>query len=752
MPSYDLIRHINRDNIDPTILEQEQEIAQKAYEESSVDPDVQDNIEIENRYRTTQESWASDIAIRSEELVDNIHFTEEQADELAARGQAALPLNYIAPAVKQSVAMMTTNKPIFQVTAREDSDRRGAAARSDLLRWIWDHSDGNPRLKQFVWDYQVKSRGVFQVYVDPDKDSGKGEICFIDLDPLEVFPDPNCRDPLWRDASHIIVSKLMTREQIESLWPDLAPKMGAATTDVEHGFATDMVALDGQTARGDIDDGYHDKFRVIERYTKVKVPYANVVENFSDEEFIFLEEGLMEYLKEEAAIVVQDGRQTLVNGPEAEPYLQLWEQGDETADPRIRIVTIPEQMGPNGETIPPRMLEISRVNNEILVQLGMIEITNYLEDRIKYVITVGNVLYSKGYLPTDQYTIIPCMANHNRTPYTTSNVIGVAPMQMAINKLQALMIANLATSTNVKAFVPRGSIDKEQVEADFAKAGASIIEYDPEYGSPVIAQPVPMSGATFQQIELLIQSLNHNFGIHPLSYGDASQAPSTAVGTIEIEEFGQRRIKSMLDDIETSLNQVARVILQLIPYVYNERKVIRIIEPNNQETETVLNQPLYDSIGREIGKILDMSHGKYDSVFVSGSSLPSNRWARLRTYIELYQAGIIDQVEVLKKTDVVDAEGVINRASQMSQLQQQNAGLDQENKELKGDIQTRERELYHTKMQLEVEKGRKGIQVQAAKTENRLDLAGMLHEKTLNLERREAAIKEDKSNTSTVKR
>jgi hypothetical protein len=49
-----------------------------------------------------------------------------------------------------------------------------------------------------------------------------------------------------------------------------------------------------------------------------------------------------------------------------------------------------------------------------------------------------------------------------------------------------------------------------------------------------------------------------------------------------------------------------------------------------------------------IEKINDITVGKYDIIVVSGSTLPSNRWARFEYYMELYKSGLIDQTEVLK--------------------------------------------------------------------------------------------------------
>ena len=40
------------------------------------------------------------------------------------------------------------------------------------------------------------------------------------------------------------------------------------------------------------------------------------------------------------------------------------------------------------------------------------------------------------------------------------------------------------------------------------------------------------------------------------------------------------------------------------------------------------------------------------------STMPSNKWGEWQMYMEAYQAGLIDKVEALKKTEIFDKEGV----------------------------------------------------------------------------------------------
>ena len=91
-------------------------------------------------------------------------------------------------------------------------------------------------------------------------------------------------------------------------------------------------------------------------------------------------------------------------------------------------------------------------------------------------------------------------------------------------------------------------------------------------------------------------------------------------------------------------------------------------------------------------------------VVVTGSTLPTNRFAQLEMYMDAYEKGIIDKREVLKKTEVFDMEGVLSRTDLVGQLQGQVKKQEEEIKDLEGDLQTRERENYHLKQKAELEK------------------------------------------------
>ena len=116
------------------------------------------------------------------------------------------------------------------------------------------------------------------------------------------------------------------------------------------------------------------------------------------------------------------------------------------------------------------------------------------------------------------------------------------------------------------------------------------------------------------------------------------------------------------------------------------------------------NEKIFDDKTGELSVMNDISRGAFDVVVVTGSTLPTNRYAQLELYMDAYKNGIIDKQEVLKKTEVFDMEGVLQRTDVVGQLQQKVQSQEEQIKKLKGDMQTREREVYHAKQRAEIEK------------------------------------------------
>tara|TARA_B100001939_G_scaffold276510_1_gene244780 strand:- start:511 stop:1392 length:882 start_codon:yes stop_codon:yes gene_type:complete len=266
----------------------------------------------------------------------------------------------------------------------------------------------------------------------------------------------------------------------------------------------------------------------------------------------------------------------------------------------------------------------------------------------------------------------------------------------------------------------------QDFEQRWAQPGVAI-EVDMDSGAPQPVQPTPLPNTLYQNEQVAKTDIDHALGLYELMQGNAEAAPHTYKATVSLDEFGQRKIKSKLQDIESGLVRMAKVAIPLMQQLYQAEKVVRIVQPNNSLTEIAINKKIYDDKSGEVSVVNDISRGSFDVVVVTGSTLPTNRYAQLELYMDAYKNGIIDKQEVLKKTEVFDMEGVLERTDSVQQLQGALQKAQEQIKKLQGDMQTREREVYHAKQRAEIEKFKADLD----KTTSQTKMSTKLFEKRL---------------------
>ena len=616
------------------------------------------------------------------------HFSPEEADTLQERNQSSMPMDRLYSAIEQFKAIITSKPPKFSAVGREDSDNKMANVWKTLLEYIWDISDGDETFKQAVHDYAVTGLGYFYAYVDTEADYGRGEVKFTHVNPFRVAVDPNSRHRYFDDAAGISVSTILTKFQLLDLYPELSqPVEGKEKTlielietmDNDEDYPDSTNKYTAQSFTPDVVKDYDtsqqvDKYRLIEFYSKVKVPYYRVVNTQTGQTQVLTSEGLQSMLSQKEMV-------------------QAYEQ-------------------------------------------GFVDFVEVKQTRIKLTAVLGQIILHERILDTDTYPIIPVPNIWTNTPYPMSDVRKNKEFQRFLNKTVSLITSHAQASSGLKLLIPQGSVqDIEELERDWANPNATI-EYDPSFGEPHFPSPQPLASSIMQLPQLIEKYIDLNMGIFEMMQGNTEVAPRTSSATMMMEDFGQRRSKSKLRDIEGSLKRLGRVIYNLSKTHYNFEKKIRIVQPNNDLNEYTINKRLYDDKTMTLQAIEnDISSGTFDVRIIGNSTMPSNKWGEWQIYMEAYQAGLIDRTEALKKTEIFDKEGVLSRTDEVQKLQGMVQQLQEQMKKVSGDLQTAERESVSSRKRTEVEKfkGRmKEIELET-KAANKLSV-GRLKD-TVNLER-----------------
>ena len=689
---------------------------------------VNETLQIFDDYSSKRDNWAAQ-AKEDKEFRLGKQWSAEQRETLESRGQSPIVINRIHPAVESAKSMLTSNRPSFRCAPREDSDNKLAQVMSGMLAYMYDISDGRTVIRQAVDDYYVMGVGYLQVYQDPSKDMGKGEVCFHDVDPLDVYVDPNSRNRYFDDAENIIVSKLFTKDQAKNLYPMYEEAIENANSD--SGNKVDFNAPfteredDGEvTFPEDVGRVNNQEYvRGYERYYKVSVNEFRTFESFSGKEELLSEDEIEQYYSRPAFRIAG---QIYTDEAQAQKLAQQIMQQQEQIVMQKKMRAAQAGFGDGAPINMPEPIEMITTSYRELIDEGLIQVVKIRSKKVKQCVIMGDKKIYERILPIDKYPIVPIMNIHTRTPYPVSDVRLVRGLQEYINKTRSLIIAHATTSTNTKILVPEGSVDMKDFEERWSQPGVAI-PYDPTDGAPMPVQPTPLSNELYTNESTAKADIDHALGLYEMMMGNTKAAPETYKATISLDEFGQRKMKSKLADVEAALVRIGQLAIPLMQQLYKSQKIFRVLQPNNSLSEYVINKKLVDDKTGVLSIFNDITVGKYDVIVVSGSTLPSNRYAELEFYMDAYTKGLIDKQEVLKKTEVFDMEGVLQRTDTIAQLQQQLQQAQGVIKKLSGDLQTRDREAVNLRKKAEVEKFKADMDLVG----NKAKVAGTLYEKRL---------------------
>jgi predicted nuclease with TOPRIM domain len=160
-----------------------------------------------------------------------------------------------------------------------------------------------------------------------------------------------------------------------------------------------------------------------------------------------------------------------------------------------------------------------------------------------------------------------------------------------------------------------------------------------------------------------------------------------------------------LRDIEFRVNRLGRVLYCLSKGHYTFQKIFSLVQSNNALTEVMINS--YDDM---TGAVIDiqkdrMNIGQHDIKIEPGSTLPESKWATYGVYLEAFQMGLVDRMEVLKKNpEIFDKEGVMQRLNEVEQYKAQVEQLQTQLQGLSQELESAKKESSSDKQRVQIEK------------------------------------------------
>jgi len=664
----------------------------------------------------------------NQEGYDFAHDEQLKETELASLREQGMPtftINRILPVVEMLNFYATANNPRWQAIGVEGSDSAVAAVFSDIADYIWGRSDGDTLYSNAVNDAITKSLGYLMVEIDKDADNGMGEVKISQPEPFDIYVDQKSRDIMFRDASYIMIRKVLPKSHLNKLFPDQKRKIEKANSDEQTNFSYtrrpmgtgdqklflyDDDSMDdiGITAEGEQEP----LIEFFEVYEKIKIAYMNVFYRIppSPEELQMIQQQVEVRMKEmsaemEVEIMEQQKQmeQAVAEGKMIPERYELEMQ--KAQDMMAQQLQVAEQ-----EYMSELQAAQSRIENKVVSEkeyrillkdktfaVNLVDAVKFYGTRIKQCCLAGDQLLYEKILPENitEYPIVPFHYKWTGTPFPISAVSPLIGKQKEINKSHQIMVHNASLGSSLRWMFEEGSIDAEMWEK-YSSAPGALLPVRPGTERPTPVMPAPLASAFFQVVQEGKGDMEYLAGIYSSMQGDTQQQHETFRGMLALDEYGTRRVKQwMKNSIEPALKQLGTVVMQYSQAIYTANKRFRIVQPSalQEDREVEINVPIFNDMGEAIGKSMDFSAAKFDVRVVAGSTLPVNRWAYLAELKELLQLGVVDDLAVLAETDIKRKDLIAKRKSLYSQLQGQVQQMEEALKDREGTIETLERQL-----------------------------------------------------------
>lgn len=252
-------------------------------------------------------------------------------------------------------------------------------------------------------------------------------------------------------------------------------------------------------------------------------------------------------------------------------------------------------------------------------------------------IMTGLEVLEKTEWPGRYIPIIPCYGDEivvENKRYFQSLTRQAKDPQRNLNYWRTAATERVALSTKAPWIGPVGAFD-----TDIRKWETANTETHPfiEYDGPQPPQQTPpsmMDAGAIQEAINASDDLKSIIGLYDASLGARSNETS-GKAILARQREGDTSTFHFIDNLSRAIRYAGRVILDLIPHVYSEPRVIRVLGQDDSQDDVRINQE-FESGG--VVRMHDLTAGKYDLVVKAGPSFTTKREEAANQMIELLRS------------------------------------------------------------------------------------------------------------------
>ena len=569
-------------------------------------------------YRKTQD-WRVD-GMESYDFVENFQWDQKSLDKLDKEDRPALTYNLILGQLLSLSGLQRSNRLDIRALPRGSSDTQAADLMSNLIEYTMNRSNGDYEQSAIFDDGNICGLGALEVIRSYDDDL-EGELIVRQVDPMQLFVDPESRRPDWDDARFIIKAPFKDPEELVLAFANsgdgMAEKIRQMCNRMKNddwldGFGVDKT-LTGNI-RQELGEAFYDthtkKVRVMEVYYRIP--------------------------KTIQVVVAGDG--------EVIPVEATAKRGQSLPDAAEELA---KSLNGSPETRRIKVVKCTTV-------LGCEE----LQDR-------------QSLFPTRRFPIIPYMPLlFRRMPYGL--VRYMKDPQREINKRNSQILHHINSSAHSGWINDANSgVDPRVLETQGSKPGA-VLNHGGVPPVQIIPNPMP---AALVQIGNQAEAMMGKIGIQPELQGQGSQRFISG-RAVQARQFGgQIQVTRFFDQLRMTRKLLGEILVSVIPRMYSERKIREIVDqemarsPEGSMASLVSSAQGTDAQAALTGEdpvmtlIARARSNRYDIVVEDAPASPTQRQAAFQEMVQIASLfpGLIDPDMIIEHASVKNKDELLAR-------------------------------------------------------------------------------------------
>jgi len=552
--------------------------------------------------------------------VDNTRtqFSSDQLDQIKIKYDIPISSKLSYAIIEQILSLLTGTRPYTKLVSASSNPNVQDFVRvfEAALTATWYESQGNEELALAVRDALVVGEGYLHVRKSNFYSESTLGVVFEYEPWAYVYIDPNAKKNDYSDAEMMCVAKIISKAKAENEFDVKIPDDDLITKDNGWGMGLEFGQTEIPYYTWTNQNNKGDAYVWTREFYEKKNVWVYVAENGSvgtkrpvptqipNEEKMQL--GVqIEQMKEEFAQAGQAGQQL------AEQSAGMDQLAVQQEDPSAAVAASGEGQAGMQEANA-HLDEIQAQLQEAMVKYSQMpdmldvylfeplsgeEFTTptYSKLKKKHIVRtfcVGNKIYERETLMTDEYPIIAFNISHNKSPNKVYGITHyIKDIVKALNKFWAIIIYDAQVHGQRKVVAEETTIvEKKKWQNEWAIPGA-ILTYKanpllPDGGKPTILEASPLNQAYTQLLVLLQQLAEYITGTYAVLQGNMQPNMPDSMGGIQsMQAAGGQRIKHYSRFFETSLEQLAYVTVSYLQQYAPRDQVLKYFDENGDGKE-----------------------------------------------------------------------------------------------------------------------------------------------------------------------